>query len=48
MIFVNNTSYQGRSVVITNGKVVIDGKDVTPSEKEIRIRYPQLYKNEST
>lgn len=27
----------GRSVVITNGRVVIDGKDVTPDTKNIRI-----------
>lgn len=27
----------GRSVVISNGKVIVDGKDVTPDAKEINI-----------
>lgn len=37
MIRINNNSYVGNSVIITNGKVIIDGKDVTPDYKEINI-----------
>lgn len=36
-IRINNNSYSGSSIVITNGKVTIDGKDVTPDSKEIII-----------
>lgn len=36
-IRINNNSYVGNSVVITNGKIIIDGKDVTPNSKEINI-----------
>ena len=38
MIIVNNQNYTGRSVTIINGKVIIDGNDVTPDSKEITIR----------
>ena len=34
---INNNSYVGRSITITNGKVIIDGKDVTPDGKDINI-----------
>lgn len=36
-ITINQKSFQGRNIVINNGKVVIDGKDVTPDGKEINI-----------
>lgn len=38
-ININNRTYSGNSVVITNGKVIVDGKDVTPekNEREINI-----------
>jgi len=38
MIIVNSQSYNGRSVTIINGKVIVDGKDVTPDSKEISIK----------
>jgi DNA polymerase/3'-5' exonuclease PolX len=34
---INNNSYIGNSITITNGKVIIDGKDVTPDSKTITI-----------
>lgn len=37
MITVNNSNYGGKSITIINGKVFIDGKDVTPDGKEITI-----------
>jgi hypothetical protein len=37
MITVNNSNYGGKSITIINGKVFIDGKDVTPDAKEISI-----------
>jgi hypothetical protein len=36
-IRINNNSYAGNSIVISNGKVIIDGKEVTPDSKEINI-----------
>ena len=37
-IKINNKNFTGRTVTITNGKVIVDGKDVTPeNEKEINI-----------
>lgn len=37
-INVNGKTFaSSRSIVISNGKVIIDGKDVTPAEKEITI-----------
>jgi hypothetical protein len=36
-IRINNNSYVGNSITITNGKVIIDGKDVTPESKNITI-----------
>lgn len=36
-IRINNNSYVGNSITITNGKVIIDGKDVTPESKAITI-----------
>lgn len=39
MINVNNKSYTGRNIVINNGQIIIDGKNVTPeNEKQIEIR----------
>jgi hypothetical protein len=37
IIRINNNGYVGNSIVITNGKVIVDGKDVTPDSKEINI-----------
>jgi hypothetical protein len=38
MININQKIYKGNSIVISNGKVIIDGKDYTPSdEKEVNI-----------
>ena len=37
MINVNGKNYSGRSITITNGKVIIDGNNVTPDGKEIKI-----------
>lgn len=36
-ITINNNTYSGNSIVVTNGKVIIDGKDITPNNKEINI-----------
>lgn len=36
-ITINGNTYSGNSIIITNGKVVINGKDVTPDSKEINI-----------
>lgn len=38
MITINGRTYTGNSIVITNGKVVVNGKDVTPDGKEINIQ----------
>lgn len=38
MININNNSYSGKNIVITNGKVFIDGMDVTPDSKNIDIK----------
>ena len=35
---INNKSYSGNSIVISNGKIIIDGKDITPDSKEINIK----------
>jgi hypothetical protein len=37
MITVNSSNYGGKSITIINGKVFIDGKDVTPDGKEITV-----------
>lgn len=37
MITINNNNYSGRSIVIKDGKVIVDGKDVTPDSKEVNI-----------
>lgn len=37
MITINGNTYSGNSIVVTNGKVIIDGKEVTPDGKEINI-----------
>lgn len=37
MVNINGKSYAGRSVTVINGKVVIDGVDVTPDAKHIDI-----------
>ncbi len=36
-ITINGNIYSGNSIVVTNGKVIINGKDVTPDSKEINI-----------
>ncbi|WP_084659725.1 hypothetical protein [Vibrio sonorensis] len=38
-ISINGTTHitSGRSITVSNGKVIIDGKDVTPETKEISI-----------
>lgn len=36
-IVINNNSYSGNNIVIKNGRVIVDGKDVTPEGKEINI-----------
>ena len=37
-ISVNGVTYSGgRSVTITNGRVIVDGKDLTPDAKDIHI-----------
>jgi len=36
-ITINGNTYSGNSIVISNGKVIINGNDVTPNEKEINI-----------
>jgi hypothetical protein len=38
MINIDNNSYSGKNIVITNGKVFIDGMDVTPDSKNIEIK----------
>lgn len=37
MVNINGKSYAGRTVILSNGKVVIDGVDVTPDAKHIDI-----------
>ena len=37
MITINNNYHKGKNISIINGKVFIDGKDVTPDAKEITI-----------
>ena len=37
-ISINGNTYSGNNIVITNGKVIINGKDVTPNSKEINIK----------
>lgn len=36
-ITINGNTYFGNSIVVTNGKIIIDGKDATPESKEINI-----------
>lgn len=36
-IIINGNSYSGKNVVISNGKVIIDGNDLTPDSKSINI-----------
>lgn len=36
-MIINNNVQVGRSIVISNGKIIIDGKDVTPEGKTINI-----------
>lgn len=36
-ISINGNTYSGSNIVVTNGKVIINGKDVTPDSKEINI-----------
>jgi len=37
MMRINNMSYSGNNIVISKGKVIIDGVDVTPDSKKINI-----------
>ena len=36
-ITINGNTYSGNNIVVTNGKVIVNGKDVTPDSKEINI-----------
>lgn len=36
-VIINGNVYEGNSVVIKNGKIIVDGKNVTPDSKEINI-----------
>lgn len=36
-IIINGNIYSGNSIVVTNGKVIVNGKDVTPDSKDINI-----------
>jgi hypothetical protein len=36
-ITINGNTYSGNNIVVTKGKVIINGKDVTPDSKEINI-----------
>lgn len=38
MININGKSFFGNNIVVNNGKVIIDGKDVTPDSKVINIQ----------
>lgn len=37
MITINGNTFSGSNIIVTNGKVIINGKDVTPDSKEINI-----------
>lgn len=37
MININGTTFSGNSIVVNNGRVIINGKDQTPDGKEISI-----------
>ena len=37
-IKINGNTYTGNNIVVSNGKVIIDGKDVTGDSKEINIK----------
>lgn len=37
MITVNNNNHKGKSITIINGRIFIDGKDITPDSKEITV-----------
>lgn len=36
-VVINGNTYSGNNIVVKNGKVLIDGNDVTPETKEINI-----------
>ena len=36
-VTINGNTYQGNNIVISNGKVIVNGNDVTPNEKQIDI-----------
>lgn len=38
IISINGVNYSGNNIIISNGKVVINGKDVTPDSKDINIK----------
>jgi hypothetical protein len=37
-VIINGKTYVGNSISVTNGKVIVDGKNVTPESKEINIK----------
>ncbi len=37
MITVNGETFDGQNIIIRNGRVIVDGKDVTPEVREINI-----------
>ena len=37
IITINGNTFSGSNIIVTNGKVLINGKDVTPDSKEINI-----------
>jgi hypothetical protein len=37
-ISINGNTYSGNSIVVINGKVIVNGNDVTPDSKEINIK----------
>ena len=37
-IQINGNSYNGNNIIVNNGRVIIDGKDVTPDQKVIDIQ----------
>ena len=36
-ITINGNNYSGNSISVANGKIIVDGKDVTPDSREINI-----------
>jgi len=38
MIIINNKTYSGNNIIVSNNKVIINGEDVTPDSKKIDIK----------